>query len=176
MVGAGLNVFAVWNYIVTNTHFGVIGLNPKLLKAILGGTVEEIQAALDFLGSPDPESRSKLEDGRRIVREGQFQYRVVNWEEYQTMKNADDLREYNRIKQAEYRARVKARKKSTPQGGEASFVKVLENEGPAAADAHLGRQQQANGLPEVETMRQRLARIGDEAHASGVLKPCPPSK
>jgi hypothetical protein len=140
MVGAGLNVFAVWNYIVTNTHFGVIELNPKLLKTILGGELEEIESALEYLSRPDPDSRSKSEDGRRIVKEGQFQYRVVNWEDYQAMKNADDLREYNRRKQAEYRAKKKAAaalKKSKPSPGEASYVKTLENEGVAAADAQM---------------------------------------
>ena len=105
MVGAGLNVFAVWNYIIANTHFGVIELNPKLLHAILGGELKEVEAALEFLSSPDPDSRSKEEGGKRIVREGQFQYRVVNWAAYQTMKNAEDMRRYNREKQAEYRAR-----------------------------------------------------------------------
>lgn len=105
MVGAGLNVFAVWNYIITNTHFGVIELNPKLLNAILGGELSEVEDALEFLSSPDPDSRSKEEEGRRIVREGQFQYRVVNWNAYQTMKNDNALRNYNRIKQAEYRER-----------------------------------------------------------------------
>ncbi len=150
MVGAGLNVFAVWNYIVTNTHFGVIELNPKLLKAILGGEIEEIQAALDFLGKPDPESRSKIEEGRRIVKEGQFQYRVVNWQEYQTMKNADDLREYNRVKQAEYRARVKQMKmrgRKGPQAGENGFVRTIENDGLAAADAQLARAQGGSDEP-----------------------------
>jgi hypothetical protein len=108
MVGAGLNVFAVWNYIITNTHFGVIELNPKLLHAILGGELSEVEGALEYLCSPDPDSRSKEEGGRRIVKEGQYQYRVVNWEAYQRMKNADDLRRYNRVKQSEYRARKKA--------------------------------------------------------------------
>lgn len=112
MVGAGLNVFAVWNYIITNTHFGVIELNPKLLHAILGGELIEVEAALTFLASPDPDSRSKEEEGRRIVKEGQFQYRVVNWEAYQSMKTAADLRQYNRNKQAEYRAKEKIKLQS----------------------------------------------------------------
>ncbi len=148
MVGAGLNVFAVWNYIVTNTHFGVIELNPKLLKAILGGELEEIEDALAYLSKPDPDSRSKDEDGRRIVKEGQFQYRVVNWLEYQAIKNADDLREYNRVKQAEYRARKRALKKSKPLPGEKAYVTTYENEGAEAADAQLDAQMtEVNGQP-----------------------------
>jgi hypothetical protein len=109
MVGAGLNVFAVWNYIVTKTHFGMIELNPKLLRAILGGELEDIEGAIKYLSEPDAESRSKDEGGRRIVKEGQFLYRVVNWEAYQTIRDEEGLREYNRRKQAEYRAREKAK-------------------------------------------------------------------
>lgn len=112
MVGAGLNVFAVWNYIITRAHFGVVELNPKLLHAILGGELGEVVAAIEYLSGPDPESRSEKEGGRRIVKEGQFQYRVVNWEEYQKMKDGAALREYNRRKQSEYRARKKEKRKA----------------------------------------------------------------
>jgi len=108
MYGAGINVFAVWNYIITMTHRGLIELNPKALAATLGGTEQEVKDAIEYLSRPDPESRCKAEEGRKIVREGQFQYRVVSWEEYQRIRNAEDLREYNRRKQAEYRARLAA--------------------------------------------------------------------
>jgi len=110
MVGAGFHVFAVWNYVITNTHFSHIELNPKLLAYTLAGSESaesEVQAALDYLCAPDPKSRSQIEQGRRLVKEGQFLYRVVNWQDYQQIKTAEGLREYNRRKQAEYRARKK---------------------------------------------------------------------
>ena len=140
MVGAGLNVFAVWNYIITKTHFGVIELNPKLLKAILGGDLEEIESAIHFLSQPDVESRSKEEEGRRIVREGQFQYRVVNWQEYQRIKNEDDLREYNRVKQAERRARIRSRK-DKPLPGETRYLEDERKNGREVADANFDKRQ-----------------------------------
>ena len=123
LVGAGMNVFAVWNYIITKSRAGCVEINPKLLAFTLGGKEEEVESALKFLQRPDPISRSKAEDGRRIIKEGQFQYRVVNWEFYQRIKNEDDRREYNRRKQAEYRAR-----NHHPIRGEARAVK-LENNG-----------------------------------------------
>ena len=137
MVGAGLNVFAVWNYAITKAKCGIVELNPKLMVAILGGTIKEVESAMAFLTKPDPESRSKEEEGRRLVREGQFQYRVVNWAAYQGIKNADDLREYNRIKQADYRARKKALKSSTNKGpspGEVAYGKALDRGDQASAD------------------------------------------
>jgi hypothetical protein len=105
MIGAGINVFAVWNYIITKARSGHVEVNPKLLAFTLGGEEKEIEEALKFLCQPDPNSRSKLEGGRRIIKEGQFQYRLVNWEHYQRIRNAEDQREYNCGKQAEYRAK-----------------------------------------------------------------------
>jgi hypothetical protein len=105
MVGAGINVFAVWNYIITKARRGVVEVNPKLLAFTLGGNPDEVLDALAFLQKEDPDSRSKAEGGRRIIKEGEFQYRLVNWEYYDKIKNEDDRREYNRLKQAEYRSR-----------------------------------------------------------------------
>ncbi len=145
LVGAGFHVWAVWNYVITKTHFGVIELNPRLLAFTLAGTDPKgeklVRQAIDFLSSPDPESRTKTEQGRRLVREGQFQYRVVNWEVYQGIKSELALKEYNRLKQAEHRAKKKAGVgRSKPTAGEAAYVKALESEGQAAADAVVDSQ------------------------------------
>jgi len=118
MYGAGIEVFAVWNWIVTMTHFGVIEINPVALANTLGGTEEQIEKALRYLTRPDPKSRTKAEEGRRLIKEGQFQYRVVNWEKYQQIKDAKKLREYNRVKQAEHRAKLKVPPTVTAEGPE----------------------------------------------------------
>ena len=113
MVGAGLNVFAVWDYLLTMARGGYVEVNPVLLAFTLGGPeqdIKEIEDALDFLQQPDPKSRSKLEGGRRIVKEGEYQYRLVNWVEYNGIRTEEDRREYNRVKQAEWRARQAERK------------------------------------------------------------------
>lgn len=119
MIGAGLNVFAVWNYIITKARGGCVEINPKLLAFTLGGKESEVESALKFLCQPDAKSRSRLDEGRRIVKEGQFQYRLVNWKFYQKIRNEDDRRDYNRRKQAEYRF------KSKLQRGEARAIKAL---------------------------------------------------
>lgn len=107
MYGAGLAVFAVWGYVIAHTKGGAVELNPKDLANVLGGTVDEINHALDFLMRPDPESRMKECEGRRLVKEGAFQYRVPSWSYYQGIKDAEALREYNRKKQSEFRAKQK---------------------------------------------------------------------
>jgi hypothetical protein len=133
MVGSGVAVFAVWDYMTTKARDGYVEVNPELLAFTLGGRDQDpadIESALEFLQRPDPKSRSQKEGGRRIVKEGQFQYRLVNWEDYNKIRTEADRREYNRRKQAEHRARDAAqfRTKSKPQRGELRAVK-LENNG-----------------------------------------------
>ena len=103
MVGAGLHVYGVWNYCIAKNRAGVIELNPKLLAFVFGCTEGEVSRGIEYLCAKDPKSRSKDEGGRRLVREGEYQYRMVNWEKYDAMRNTLDRREYNRIKQRQYR-------------------------------------------------------------------------
>ena len=125
MYGAGISVFAVWGYVIAHTIKSRVELNPKKLSDTLGGSIEDVERAIEFLTSPDPQSRHKQHEGRRLIKEGQFQYFVPSWESYQAIRNADDRREYNRIKQAEYRARRK--KKPAPLPGETTAIKAAAN-------------------------------------------------
>lgn len=130
MVGAGFHVYAVWDYCITKNRGGVVELNPKLLAFVLDGDKDgserKVADAIEFLTRPDPLSRSKASDGRRLVKEGQFQYRMVNWAEYEGIKSIADLREYNRRKQAEYRER-KRLQAGKPLKGEAETIARLNN-------------------------------------------------
>lgn len=106
MMGSGTDVFAVWGYVIANAQHSQIELNPKLLAAVLGSTPEAMQAAIDVLCAPDPNSRTGEHNGMRLLREGQFAYHVVNHEKYRALRNDDDRREYFRNKKAESRARL----------------------------------------------------------------------
>jgi hypothetical protein len=96
MYGAGPDVFAVWGYVIANTIDSQVELNPRLLAGILGCNPERITAAIDFLCAPDPSSRTKTDDGRRLIREGEFAYRVPNFAAYRAIRNEEERREYNR--------------------------------------------------------------------------------
>lgn len=97
MLGAGCVVFAVWPYALSNCDSrGYVELNPKLLAMIFGASVQEIEQAIDFLMRPDKDSRSKTEEGRRMVKEGQFLYRLVNYEKYRVIRDKHDRRDYQR--------------------------------------------------------------------------------
>jgi len=114
MYGAGITVFAVWGYCISNADYtdGTVELNPQMLAGMLGGDVESVEQAIKFLCSPDPKSRSKDCDGIRIVQEGEFQYRLINHGTYRKMRSDDERKEYNRNKKREERDRKKAAKES----------------------------------------------------------------
>lgn len=102
MVGAGAIKFAVWGYVIANFQLdkevgAQVDLNPKLLGMILGEGEDDVEKAIEWLCRPDPNSRTKKEDGRRLVRMGQFSYQVVNGLEYNRMRNEEERRFQNRM-------------------------------------------------------------------------------
>lgn len=103
LVGSGLNVFAVWGYIIAHTHKSRVEINPVILAAVLGCTVEDVESAIKYLCEPDKRSRNKDHDGKRLIKEGEFQYFVTGHETYRNILNQDERRTYNREKQRECR-------------------------------------------------------------------------
>jgi hypothetical protein len=71
-------------------------------------SVEDCRHALEELQAPDPDSRTKEHDGRRIkpIDEG---WQILNHAKYRERMSVDERREYLRQKQAEYRRRVSSR-------------------------------------------------------------------
>lgn len=126
MFGSGPTVFAVWGYVIANTVDARVELNPLLLAAALGSTPEAVQTAIDKLCQPDPASRNPDAEGRRLQREGQYQYRVTSHEIYRAIRNEEDRRAYNRVKQRESRARRKNK----------STTEVIDGQSLSALSAH----------------------------------------
>jgi len=69
-------------------------------------TIPQCQKALEVLASPDPHSRTKDHEGRRIE-ECDGGWVILNGEKYRNKMSLDERREYQRIKQQEYRDRQK---------------------------------------------------------------------
>jgi hypothetical protein len=109
MVGAGPTVFAVWSYVIAYTKPpGVVELNPRLLAVIIGCEVGEVEKAIDYLTSPDPMSRFKEHEGRRLIRCGSFAYEVPTWSTYRAIKSAEDRKAANAEAQRRYREKQRA--------------------------------------------------------------------
>lgn len=118
MYGAGSAKFALMAYVIANMKpdksVGFqVELNVRDLANRIGEDEPTIQAALDYLCAPDKDSRTKREEGRRLVKVGAFAYRVVNGDIYAAIRNEEQRRENNRIRQARHRAG-----KSKPKAGQ----------------------------------------------------------
>jgi len=68
-------------------------------------SVADVETALEELLAPDPYSRTEDYEGRRIEAVPGTGWRLLNHAKYRAKMNEDERREYNRKKQAEWRAR-----------------------------------------------------------------------
>lgn len=87
------------------------------LAARAGVSTPECESALNRLRSPDPYSRTKDHEGRRI-QDVDGGWLILNGALYREKMSPDDLREYKRKWQQEYRARKRAK------NAESAFIKA----------------------------------------------------
>jgi hypothetical protein len=117
MVGAGPTVFAVWGYCISKADIdGTVLLNPSLLAATIGTHKPEIEAAIEYLNMPDPNSKNPDHEGRRLLHLSGFQYFVVSLSKYRNIKSNTERREYMR----EY-----MRKRRATEEGDVSSLQSL---------------------------------------------------
>lgn len=82
-------------------------------------SVAEARKAIVVLSSPDPDSRTEDNEGRRIeaIDGG---WRLINYEKYRAKMSAEDRREYLREKQREHRAKKRTLSTSVNNGQQKS--------------------------------------------------------
>ncbi len=86
--------------------------------------IDKCEDALAKLSAPDPYSRTTAHEGRRIEKcEGGWF--ILNAEKYRKKMNADERREYKRLKAREYRARNKSVEKRGQTGTEIDNVDTV---------------------------------------------------
>jgi hypothetical protein len=152
MFGSGTDVFALWGYIIASANAGVIEVNPVFVGAVLGTTPDRINTALAVLCSPDPKSRTEAEDGRRLVHEGAYQYRVVNHAQYRAIRNEEDRREYNR--EAKRRERAKRAAVSTnviPNVNDCQACQPIQKQSQKQKQKHIQKQEHVHTSGEEST-------------------------
>jgi len=90
---------------------GVVDMPVERLAARAGLTVDETEAGLRVLGSPDPDSSSDEAGGARIVPlrpDSTRGWRLVNWGKYRDIATTEQRREQTRVRVARYRDRQDA--------------------------------------------------------------------
>jgi hypothetical protein len=168
MVGSGGVTFAVWAYAISRERDGVVELHPVLLAAIIGEPIEAIEAAIERLSSPDPKSRNPAEEGRRLVHLDAYRWRMVSQEIYAAIKTAEDLREYNRRKKRESRARHAGDVKQDVNTSQPESEKMPSQ---TETDPKIQTETQTE-IPERET-RARATPPGNPPRAKRATR-CPP--
>lgn len=142
MMGAGPWVFALWPYIIANCdRRGYVELNPRLIAAKIGGSSADARSAIEYLAAPDPESRSKDEGGRRIAKEGEYLYRIVNYEKYRDIRNAENRREQNRVAAKKYREKDRQQPSAAVSNKRSISAKSAHAEAEAEAEVDTGGMQ-----------------------------------
>lgn len=96
LVGSGAVVFTTMAYVIANTDpiTSTVRLNPKLLATVFGEPEEVVAKAIAKLCEPDPNSTTPDEGGRRLIKEGQFEYFVVNYKKYRGLLSKERRRQY----------------------------------------------------------------------------------
>ena len=101
-------------------------------------TIEECVESLRVLMSPDPYSRTKAHDGRRVeeVEGGWF---ILNHAKYRAKLSSEEQKEKARLRQEKWRKNKKAGKsqsrvRAENDGREARFVSAHNNDDEAACD------------------------------------------
>ncbi|MDQ2987460.1 MAG: hypothetical protein M3R13_12225, partial [Armatimonadota bacterium] len=100
------HVRLVWiTMLATANQYGDVECSVPGLADFARVSREQCEDALRVLSAPDVDSRTKTDEGRRIetIDGG---WRVINHGKYRQKMNADDRREYKRLKMREYRARL----------------------------------------------------------------------
>lgn len=144
----------------------VEGFVDKHFRAISDETglpIDRVKAAIEYLESPDPESRSSNEDGRRLVRidtHRAWGWKLVNHSYYRGLRNEIDRRAQNREAQRRWRERVadsvSPRKPS-----------VSEEEAASAESARLS----ASASPSVSPLRGSAEGERDSVVTGGSAEP-----
>jgi len=113
LCGTGPVVQCVWVHVLIQADWatGVVEINPILTAAAIGGgvTAEEVESAIAMFCEPDPKSRTKDFEGRRLERIKEFSYKILNWHTHQRGPDPDLRRQQIREAVARYRGRQKQR-------------------------------------------------------------------
>ncbi len=95
----------VWiTMLALSNKYGVVEASLPGLADLARVSLEDTKTAIEVLLSPDSFSRTKDFEGRRIE-EVDGGWAILNHGKYRAKMSIDERREYNRIKQAEWRAR-----------------------------------------------------------------------
>ena len=95
---------------------GIVDRTHDAIARRINLPIDKVKCFIEQLEAPDGDDRSGNEQGRRLVRLDEHRpwgWTIVNYQCYRATRSAEERREYNRVKQAERRARLKGESTAT---------------------------------------------------------------
>lgn len=119
---------------------GYLAGSPFMLSKMANLSLPEVEHALALLGAPDPHSRSKEYDGRRITT-GPDGWQILNYAKYRAIKSAEERRAYRAEWMRNKRAAEEKSSVNTPVNEREHVLTPVNKcehiaEADAEADAH----------------------------------------
>ena len=149
---------------------GNVHMNYEMIAAITKWSVETIMEKIAELMKPDPDSRSKRNDGIRLILinpDRPWGWHVVNYERYRNMRSSNDRRAYMRELMREKRKRKKLAPVSNVLAGVSSMLAgvstTLAGVSTTLADAPVSDSE--NGTSDTELLAPVSTRYHVLAHA-----------
>lgn len=137
------DVLRVWIWFLSQADaYGVVRTAAPALALICMKSVDRVREILAILEAPDPDSRSEVEEGRRI-RKVPGGWQIVNYRAYRERVAADEKRENDRIRIAEKRAAARADAQSVAPRREVSQPVANVAQAEAEVEAVDQNQEQA---------------------------------
>lgn len=114
---------------------GVVDMTPEAISRRTNVPIEEVQKYISELQQPDPTSRSKQEEGRRLVlidaKRG-WGWQIVNYQHYRKIRDEEARRSYFRDAKRKQRKRYNCQRPSVDKSGQ-----VLTPASPSSDSAWL---------------------------------------
>lgn len=122
-------LYGHWEAIVTFQQMivladadGIVDMTPQAMCAATSIPIEIIEKGIKKLSEPDEYSRTPGEDGRRIVcidEHRPWGWQIVNHSKYKKLRDADEVREQNRVRAQRFRDKRNGASRSvTPSNAE----------------------------------------------------------
>lgn len=137
---------------------GEVDMTVRSLAARAGESVKAVQDAITFLMAPDPKSRTRAHEGRRLLPidpERGWGWEVANWNAYILMRETA----YNATRQRRYKKRKKARENpasgaapdgATVTGRQPKLPRDVEREKDKEKEKEKRERASLSGLSEME--------------------------
>ena len=124
---------------------GIVDMTPQAICARTSIPIAIIESGLKKLSEPDSYSRTPGEDGRRIVcidEHRPWGWQIVNYLKYKHLKDADTVREQNRVRAQRFRDKRNATSRDvTPNNAESRYIDIDTD-----TDTKKSKKGRANGV------------------------------